>query len=192
MTVNLHTLIEQLLDTGLIQFGRFQEGQEFVPFRFTPDYLPAYPKLLSQIAIAARSQIDEYRVDRILAATDSMPFGVALGLETKLSLVYSKGQGAITAYDLVGAYNSGHNALLVATTLAEDQPLQPLIKKAEQVGLNIQGVLTLFNLETQARFTNIPVMTVFSIIEVITHLTNLGRLPPGQAETVYAWSRQIS
>lgn len=183
----VNPIIKMLVDDGLIQFGRFQQGNSFIPFRLMLEYLPAYPQLLSQIADVVYQQISGLGVDRLVATADSLPLGVALSLKSGISLVYSKGQDEAAVYDLVGAYNSGHKALLVITTLTTIGDLETIIKKAEQVGLSIQEILTLVDLEREVVDTDLPVITVLKITQIIDALTQANELTTGQAGAVYEW-----
>lgn len=178
-------LINQLLDVGIIQFGRFWQENQIVPFRFISDYLPAYPELLSQIATIGEQRISGDPIDRLIASPDSMAFGVALSLKSGVPLIYSKGVGEPIAHDLVGAYDSGHRAVLITTGLTNTAPIESLIKNSEQVGLRIQRILTLLNFSI--RIPNIPVLAILDFADVVDNLSKSGMLPHGQADEVLMW-----
>jgi len=183
--IDTSNLINQLLDAGIIQFGRFRQENRIVPFRFIFDYLTAYPELLSQIATVGEQRISGNPIDRLIAAPDSMALGVAFSLKSGVPLVYSKGIGGSIAHDLVGAYDSGHSTILVTMELLNTSPLESLIKNCEHVGLRIQGILTLLNFST--RIPNLPVLAILDFADVIHNLTKSGMLPRGQADEVLMW-----
>jgi hypothetical protein len=82
-------LIQMLLETGMIQFGRFKDDRDTVPFRFSFEMLPSYPDVMRMIVSEAKNHLADIQANRFLCAHDSLPFGVALSLEIGIPLVYS-------------------------------------------------------------------------------------------------------
>ncbi|MBI5669935.1 MAG: hypothetical protein HZC41_18225 [Chloroflexi bacterium] len=180
-------LIPLLMETGLVQFGRFQTGAGTRPFLLSLDYLPAYPDVLKQVTQAAVRELDGLAIHRLVATADAVPLGVALSLATDLSLVYSRGQREEAVYDLVGAYNIGHAAVLVCTVLADIGPLLPFIAAARRVGLEIHTLLAVLDLDIQDAIPDVTVKSLLTLPTVITALSSQGVLPAGQAQAVLEW-----
>lgn len=184
---SISQLADLLLDTGMLQFGLFRQGEEFVPFRFSLGYLPAYPQALSTLASAASALIADMEVDRLVAVPDALPFGVALSLQTGCSLAYSRGKGEEAAFDLVGAYNAGHRAVLLTNVLHRYEPLLPLVADTHRVGLDVRTVLALVDLGLEESPANLEACSVLRLPEGIPDLVSRGRLPDKQADAVLNW-----
>jgi orotate phosphoribosyltransferase len=180
----MKTLVDDLLRTGLVQFGRFNGG---APVQLNFDLLPAYPDVLRRLALASLPKMSAVRCDRLLGAADAMPLGIALSLEAGIPLVYSRGNGAAPAQNLAGAYDVGHPALLVVNTWQADEHAA-LIEQAREVGLEVTGVLTI--LERDRRETvalPLPVISLLDVDGVLTHLASENRVPAGQIEAIREW-----
>lgn len=180
-------LTRLLAETGLIQFGRFQNGAETRPFLLSFDYLPAYPPVLEIIAQTAQWLLDRLTIHRLVATADSVPFGVAVSLQADISLVYSRGTDKEAVYDLAGAYNIGHAAVLLINVLEDTQPLIPFIHSARRVGLEIHTLLAVLDLGTAAPIPGIAARSILTLPAVVRDLTAKAFLPTGQAEAVMDW-----
>lgn len=180
-------LIPLFMEAGLVQFGRFQDGAGARPFLLRLDYLPAYPDVLRRVAQAAAGEIEGLTVHRLVAAADAVPLGVALSLETDLSLVYSRGQNEEAVYDLVGAYNIGHAAALVRSVLGDTRALLPFIASARRVGLEIHTLLTVLDLGIHEGIPGVTVKPLLTLPGIVAALSAQGALPNGQAQAVLDW-----
>ncbi len=180
-------LVQLFVETGLLQFGRFHDSSGVRPFLTNLDYLPAYPEILKLLAVEAAHRLDGLAAQRLVASAESVPFGVALALETGLSLVYSRGQGREAVHDLAGAYNVGHASVLLLNTLETLISLQPFITGARRVGLEIQTVIAVFD----AGITPPPVgLTAHAILTLPAALDGLAAenaLPARQVSAVVKW-----
>ena len=181
------TLPEWLLDTGILQFGYFVKGDKVAPARFCPEYLPAYPELLAQVAKLALLQIDTSEIDHLVATADSVPLGLVCSLQTGLSLVYSRGRGEAAVYDLVGSYNSGHISALLLNCIDDTATIEKFISNARSVGLETQSIVTLLEMRSVDQLGGIPVQSVFRLIDIVQELIAAGRLSEGQAQAVVKW-----
>ena len=181
------SLPEWLLNTGILQFGYFVSEGKVAPVRFCPEYLPAYPKLLSEMGRLALSQFTVAQVDHLIANADSLPLGLICSLETDLSLVYSRGTGEAAVYDLVGSYNSGHICTLLVNSIDNATAIQKFISNARSVGLEIQSIVTLFEVKPIKQQAAIPVRSVLRLVDVVPQLVESGRLSEGQAQAVLRW-----
>jgi len=179
-------ITDLLTDTGILQFGRFAEGDDFAPFRLNFAFLPSYPDLLQLLADRAEKLLAGLHVDRLVCTGDSLPFGLAVGLRTNLPVIYSHSRG--TTYDLVGAYDIGHPAVLLVNTVEADYTSQ-LLRAAQRVGLEIHTVIAIADVRNP-QIQEIPIHNIISLEETITQLQQRGRLPKGQAEQVIDWIGQ--
>jgi hypothetical protein len=108
--------------------------------------LPSYPHVLRALAEEAMAHLSRDRAVRLLCTADAVPFGVGLSLETKIPLVYSQGINDRPVRDLVGAYDIGHETVLVTNIFSGFRPLSRLIADARQVGLEAQTLLAIVDL----------------------------------------------
>jgi hypothetical protein len=65
---------DELLEAGLLQFGRF--GSEATPVRLSLEMLPAYPDVLAQITASAAEIIRQQQPDQLVCAAEAVPLGV--------------------------------------------------------------------------------------------------------------------
>ncbi|MBZ0307923.1 MAG: hypothetical protein K8I82_17780 [Anaerolineae bacterium] len=186
------SIAEQLLETGILQFGEFQVGDGRMPFRLEFGLLPAYPTLLGQLAAVAATLTRPLSIDRLLVAADMLPFGTAVSLQTNIPLVYNRGQGESPAHDMVGAYDSGHSALLVMNVLYKTAPVMDMIRRARQVGLQTNTVLSIVDLGAGQIPTPVQRLSIISFSDLINTLADRELLPPGQINAVRHWSEKQS
>ena len=180
-------LYDWMWNTGIIQFGYFVNNDEIAPFRFCPEYLPAYPQLLAEVAKLALCQLDILEIDHLIATADSVPLGVACSLQSGLSLAYSRGKGDVTIYDLVGSYNSGHMSTLIVNCLEDPMIIQKFVANARSVGLETLSIVTLLEMRPFDQLANIPVRSVFRLVDIALELVTAGRLSEGQSQAVLKW-----
>jgi hypothetical protein len=179
-------MLEQLLvESGLLLFGWFNtEAEKGIPFRLHLDMLPAYPDVLKAFAAAAKEHTHD--VSRLVCLGDSLPFGVALSLETGIPLVYSRGSERDAVHDLVGAYDIGHPAVLVANSWTDSQTTHQFIYNARKVGLDIQRAVALLEIHP-LRVSGLTAFRMLTLSEVVNTLEKENRLPAGQAAAVRQW-----
>lgn len=132
-------MIEQLIASGLVQFGLFGDGS---PVRFHLERLSAYPRVLSSftealVALQDTSVTDKHRV---LVPHDSIVLGVAFSLATGIPLVYSRGQYHSVRDDLVGAYDMGHPTYLIVGALTPSRKFSGYLSDVRRVGLEVAQV----------------------------------------------------
>lgn len=171
---------EALLDCGLLQFGRFGEA----PLRFHSGLLPSFPALLRELARLAAPGVKH--VDRLLAAPDALPWGTALALQTGVPLVYSRAVDGSSGGEVVGAYDIGHPTLLVTCGLYAETALPALARRARTVGLEVKAAMTLLG-DGRDRLGSLPLITLFSLPEVVAQLVARGALPAGHGALVQRW-----
>lgn len=181
-------LAEKLLDAGLIQFGRFQVSNHPVPFRMLLDYLPAHPALLGQLAQAVSAWLPT-GIDRVLVERDDLALGVALSLNSGIPLIYSREQCEDAAFDLVGAYNSGHRAVLVTTVLDNAENVTALAARARRVGLDVRNLLALISVRQSDVSSGLDFTAVLRFDEITQHLGHVGRIPAAHVQTTLEWLR---
>lgn len=183
----MNDLIKLFIEAGLIQFGRFPEKDGVCPFRLSLDYLPAYPDVLRLAVQTAQQQLDGLPVQRLVATADAVPFGVALSLASDISLVYSRGSTGEAVYDLAGAYNIGHTAVMVTNVLDEAAGLLPFITAARRVGLEIHTLLALLDMNTAETIPGVSIQSILTLPGMVHDLVETGQLPPGQGQAVESW-----
>ncbi|GAB4310782.1 MAG: hypothetical protein Kow00117_04160 [Phototrophicales bacterium] len=173
-------MIKEFLRAGLLQFGVF--GVHQAPFKLNLSLLASYPHILRQIAQETAPLIQG--VDRLVCEASAVPMGVAVSLEVNIPLVYSLGTDQAGVYDLIGAYDVGHPTALILHVW-EQKTHQKLIEKAKHVGLEVQQVISLFDLGNQPMGTTFS--AIFNLLQVINDLEMQGNIPPGQAEAIRGW-----
>jgi hypothetical protein len=180
-------LIRALIETGLVQFGRFHHTAEMQPFRISLEMLPSYPDVLRMIVAEARLLLAGIRTNRLVCTVDSLPLGMGLSLEIDIPLVYSRGSNDAPVYDLVGAYDIGHPAVLITNVLADFAAIGRLITKANQVGLEINSVLAIINIGTGTALPDTQVVELLSLTNVLSELSRSGDLSAWQARAIRGW-----
>jgi hypothetical protein len=169
-----------LIETGILQFGFFADGEATKLYRLSLHTLPAYPQLMQQLIYLAVQALPEGHFDRLVAHSDAIPLGTVLALHTGIPLVYSRGKGEGAALDLVGAYDVGHPALLVVNSIRPD--ISHLIAQCRGVGLEIESILELVSLGGQIE--GIPGYCMTSLKALIYDLKQKSLIPEKQAEAV--------
>ena len=177
-------LTSHLMEAGLLEFGLF--GKEEIPFRLNLHLLPAYPHLLKQIAESAQAHLTRLPVDRLICTPSALPFGVALSQQTNIPLVYSLGSEQPGVFDLVGAYDVGHPALLLTNIWGGRGDITALVDKARKVGLEVNSVLAIVNYGKGAH-DGLNLIVLLSLPDALAQLTESGKLPHGQAHAVRDW-----
>jgi hypothetical protein len=177
-----NTLADDLLDTGLLQFGLFNGS---APCKLSLEMLPSYPDVLRRLVADALSKCEIAAYSRLLSVWDVLPFAVALGLESDVPVVYSQGSDADSVFDLIGAYDVGHPALLVVNIWRHGSYDQ-LINRARHVGLEITGVLAVISLQLAAS-NRLEVTALLPLSDTIRELVRGGKIPPQQAQAVQTW-----
>jgi hypothetical protein len=172
-------LVNLLLEAGLLQFGRFANNGGWQPYRLSLHLLPSYPYILHCLVELATPRIGT--IDHLVCPATAIPFGVALGQSTGIPLVYSYSSDVV-----IGAYDIGHPALLVANTLSDVDELERLVVRAKQVGLEISRVLVIAD-EGTDRPQGIEVEALLDLPTTVQTLMQEGRLPAGQAQAVTDW-----
>ncbi|MCZ2095261.1 MAG: hypothetical protein LC121_03125, partial [Anaerolineae bacterium] len=129
------TLAQGLIDAGLIQFGWFWRGGETVPVALHLDMLASYPDLLQLVALEAQNKVAGLHANRLLCAANALPFGIAFSLRSGVPLVYSRSSADAPVFDLVGAYDIGHPALLLTNSVGDGDAHAALVSAARRVGL---------------------------------------------------------
>jgi hypothetical protein len=176
-------LAELLLEAGLIQFGAFEEDGGMAPYQLHLELLPSYPDILELVVAQVAGRLGA--VDHLLCTADAVPIGVALGLQVSLPLVYSRGSDAPAVSDLVGAYDIGHKAALIVTSLSDVARTQRLIDGARRVGLDTQQIIAV--VDTGARVEDTPYIALLTMAALVDDLTACHLLPEGQARAVHDW-----
>jgi hypothetical protein len=101
-------------------------------------------------------------------------------------LVYSRGSGDQPISDLIGAYDIGHPALLLTTSVGWEAYPAALISGAKRVGLETRTLLTI--LETRPVREGATVLPLLRLDEVADELEAAGRLAARHAQAVRAWA----
>jgi orotate phosphoribosyltransferase len=177
-------LTEMLLDCGLLQFGQFAGQGRWEPYRLNFQWLPSYPDVLHRMADACTPLIGE--VDHILSTLSSLPLGMAVSLRSGIPLVYSRETDEAAVYDLVGAYDIGHPAVLIAHSSHDVLYALPLVERASRVGLEVRHTLVILD-EGTATPDGLPLRALLHLPAVVEQMAEAGRLPENQAQIVKHW-----
>ena len=106
-----------------------------------------------------------------------MPFGVALSLRTGIPLVYSRGAGEAPVFDLVGAYDIGHPALLLTNSVGWRGSPDTLVKRARRVGLEVHTLLPIIEASALiAAPDELPMLPLLRLDEIVRELAQEGQL----------------
>lgn len=147
--------------------------------------LASYPAAYGAVVEATLAAAQGVAFDRLLCPFDAVPLGAALSLRTGVPLVYSRGSGDQPVNDLIGAYDIGHPALLVTTSMGWEPYPQALVSGAKRVGLEVHAVLTI--LETRSTAENVIILPLLRMADVVDELEGAGRIPLRQAQAARAW-----
>jgi hypothetical protein len=180
----MHDIADRLLNTGLVQFGRF--GPDYEPLKLNVSLLPSYPAVLSLIADYAGAILDPLSFDRLVCTADSVPLGTAISLQTGKPLVYSLGTDAPGVHDLIGAYDVGHPAVLLLNVWDGETMLGDLLPKAARVGLDIHHIIPIFD-RAPAQAAGVLVQPMLRLRPLIQQMVDMGRVPAGAAHQVGQW-----
>lgn len=180
----MNALTTALLETGLVQFGEFATSAGFRPFQTSLEMIASYPDVLQLAASEAASRLPD--TEFLLAAPDAVTLAVVVGMERKLPVVFSRGCGESPVYDLVGAYDIGHAAVLIAGASNEPEQLRQLAEGARRVGLGVHTVLVVVE-TAPVVLPDSEVIALVRLPEVARRLADAGRLPAGQARAVAEW-----
>lgn len=174
-------LLDQLMSAGLIQFGWFAADGQTEPVRFQLEMLASYPDILIEVADRLAQRLP--RAERLLSPADAVPLATAVAVKAGIPLVYSQGGESEPAFDLVGAYDIGHPAVLV-TSVSGYALHTRLLETARRVGLNVHAYAAIIDL---GMASSLPVVSLFQMTEVLSGLHAGGVIPAGQAEAVESW-----
>ena len=158
---------DTFLNNGLLEIGLFQTDDTRMSYRLRLDLLPAYPGVLGACATQVADRL--MGVDRLVCPSDSVPLGVAVSLQTKIPLVYSRGKGEAPVQDWVGAYDVGHPAALLCHTLPNHETFALWHKQLTSVGLQLIQVIAI--VEMKRLTIDLPTHALFRLDDWL-------RLPP--------------
>jgi hypothetical protein len=145
----------QILEHGLIELGVFQEGAIQRAWRWRLDLLPSYPNVLTLMTDAARKQMQNWDIDRLVCTPEALPWATSVALNMGIPLIYSRGRGEAPLYDLVGAYDVGHKACLLTHTLSNMAEIRRVIAGGEKTGFMTDYVLAICG-DGMAESTELP------------------------------------
>lgn len=185
------TLAHGLLDAGLIQFGWFRRDGASVPVALHLDMLASYPDLLQQAALEAQNKVAGLRANRLLCTADALPFGVAVSLGCGVPLVYSRGTTDAPVFDLVGAYDIGHPALLLTNSLGDGDTHSLLVSAARRVGLETHALLTILEVRPAPQPDDLAVMPLLRLADIVREMGDDRRLAAGHARAVLDWIESV-
>ena len=180
-------LARQLINAGLIQFGAFVRDGETLPVDLHLSMIGSYPDLLDSLAALAAEAVRGTNATHLLSTSDAIPFATAISLRMRLPLVYSRGGGEAAVFDLVGAYDIGHPALLVTNSIGFDVSPSELAQSARRVGLEIHTVIAILKARTDMPARDVNVVPLFRLRDVVNDMAASGALPNGQARRVLGW-----
>lgn len=175
-------IANQLLDTGLLQIGLFNEPDKPKTYRLRLDMLPCYPALFQQIVADTAKHLSLQDFDYILADADAAVIAGAIANQAACKLVYSRGRGEPIAIDLIGAYDVGHTSICITNTT--DDISLAFERRAVSVGLMTVRYLSIINTELSIHGSDIDVIGVYNLRDIVLDLENENRLPSKQVQAI--------
>lgn len=173
-------IAQELLETGLLQFGLFVEDDQAIPYRLQLEMLSAYPHLMQKIVYRTIQTLPAQTFDRLVSHSDCIPLASAVSLNTGIPLVYSRGRGENPVHDLVGAYDVGHPACLIMNTWQES--MNDLITGCKRVGLEIHTVVEIIGAGQTGK--GIERRVIFTLSAILHELRQKDLIPAPLAQTV--------
>lgn len=173
-----------LIESGLLQFGRFETLQGWRPFTLNLEYLPSYPQVLAAITADTVAVLPD--VEYMLAMADAVPFGIAVGVALHKPVVYSRGTDAAPVADLVGAYDIGHTGALLTSVLDDGRALRRLAVNARSVGVDARFAVAILDLG----YAVVPDLEIHALVrlpDAVTRLADERLIPAGQVDAVRTW-----
>lgn len=193
----MRELIEHLMDTGCVKFGRFtlKSGLES-PIYIDLRLLVSDATLLRRAAGALAQQARGLTFDRIAAIPYAgLPIGVALGLELERPVIYPRREAKSygTRRAIEGAYRAGERALVVDDLITRGDSKLEAIAPLEAAGLSVRDVLVLIDREqgggADLARRGYTLHSVLRLREVIDALHKIGRISADQHAEVTAYLR---
>lgn len=143
-------LLHILYQHGLIQFGRFSEGEDnFTSIRTNLSLLPSYSIVLNKVVLDLYEYICELNTEYVLATHDAIPLGTHVAKLLDVPLLYQSTSDKTPANHIVGAYDVGHPTVIVAN-VAKHADLQGLLDDASRVGLEVIYSIAILSLNDKA------------------------------------------
>lgn len=181
------TLYRAFVEAGLIQFGYFDGA----PIRISLELLPSYPDVLAHLAEEALQPIQAFQPERLVSTLGALPLTTLISHKTQLPVVYSLGTGESPVHDLVGAYDVGHPSILLDLEWQGEIKTTAFMQRAESVGLNIQGVITVLGIKPKP-MRAIRAIPLVNLHDFLDSIEQSNMIPRGQAAAVRQWiSEQI-
>ncbi|WP_119072245.1 hypothetical protein [Aggregatilinea lenta] len=183
----------RLAQESLILFGRFMQADGSAwPVALRLGWLPSYPALLRDVALALNPLVAASGADRILTTAEEVPLGVALGLAADrvvLTPAANPPEGA--AFAIEGAYDIGHQTVLLSDTLLDRAQADAIRALAGRVGLEIHAVVAVIDLGLGARAAlqaaGFEAAALFTLREMLPVLEQHAILPPRMRASVETW-----
>jgi len=181
-------IAQELLDTGILQFGLFVEDEQEKPYRLRLELLSAYPPFMQQIVYRTVQALPMKMFDRLVSHSDCVPLASAVSLHTGIPLVYSRGRGEGAVHDLVGAYDVGHPACLIVNTW--DKSLSDFLANCRRVGLEIHSIVEIIGRGSSVE--GIELHTVYTLKAILQQLQQDKLIPKELVETVQQFMEESS
>ncbi len=175
----IDSFADLLVNTGLLQFGRFERDGHPAAVRLSLELATAYPEVLQAIVATVQGVLSNAGCERLLVPSSGIAMGGALSFVTGTPLIYSRGCGNEAVFDLVGAYNAGHRATLIAPT--DLDITESLLRAAARVGIVIAGVVVVVGTGAALAHQGERV-TLFELDVLVANLRDRGRIPARQAQ----------
>jgi hypothetical protein len=180
--------INLLLRRGIVQFGRFQtESGSTRPYKLNISLISSYPDLLKETAMALSKQLDD-GTERLLGEDAITPIVSYLSALTDIPLVYSRGCGEQTVFDLVGVYDINHPTTTIVGTVTNQTA--DFLNHSNRVGLKTKKLIALFGAghnPEQLRGDIAEVQHLWSMQQITAAAVQEGMIPTKQAELVRAY-----
>lgn len=176
-------LLEAILNAGLFQLGSFQQSDAHIPYRLRLDLLPSYPAVLAQAAKAVAALIEQ-KPSRLVCTSDAVALATVVGQLLEIPLVVHSGKLGQPAYNLVGAYDVGHAAVLISLDTDDRSVfIEQLIEEAAGVGLHVSQWVSLIG---TSRLNERRHVAVFELHDMAAYLVEKGEMNVQMASRILA------
>lgn len=165
-----------LFDYGIVQFGRFTTETGAAPMRFDLLMLPSYHAVVRMLAEACSQRVQLADEGRLCCTLNTLALGVVVGQMLREPILYTPSLEQEPPRTFIGAYDSGHPALLLWSWPISEMG-EAWAEKMRQVGLVLERRLCLIGDED----------SVLPLEVLLEHLVAAKRILPVQAETCLHW-----
>lgn len=188
----LGKIAQGLFEVGCIKFGEFtlKSGLES-PIYIDLRKLSSHPSLLTQIAKAYKSILDELSFDHIAALPyAALPIGTAVSLQGNWPMIYPRKElkDYGTKANIEGDFKAGETVVIIDDLTTTGLTKFEAIEKLTGAGLNVKEIVVLIDRESGANQllakAGYKLHSVFTLTDCVTYLQNQGKITADEMNKV--------